>query len=267
VVIERLRSRARNVIQLMRFMRILSNGHTVFRAFRGANVEIRTLDFRDGTRFHVRDGASAVHIFEDIFVTRCYDFPEVRTAHQIVDVGANIGLFAYFARRQNPTAKILAIEADPHTTKILQSNVEGKGIDTLHCAVSDQAGTMPFYSANISGWSSLYDVRGAKGGERVSVPAMRLSRILQDRGIGRIGLLKVDVEGAEYPILLEDKELWNTPIDAILVEVDHDPRDTRYSFSQFYELLRNFFRQVTIVNPVAEYPLIYATGRKSTPAV
>ena len=87
-------------IEMARFVRFLRNGPAVFRAVHGSNSEIRSLDFWDGTRLDVRDSVSAAHIFEDIFLTRCYDFPEVRTADQIVDVGANIGLFSYFARRQ-----------------------------------------------------------------------------------------------------------------------------------------------------------------------
>lgn len=185
------------------FMRLLRNGHAVFRVVRGSGGEFRSLDFWDGTHLHVRDSASAAHIFEDIFLSRCYDFPEVRTAHQIVDVGANIGLFSYFARRQNPSAEIIAIEADPRTMKILQTNVQGKRIEAIHCAISDHSGIINFYSSNVSGWSSLYGVRGAIGGEQVHVPAMRLSKLLRDRGIERIGVLKIDVEGQNIQSWLE----------------------------------------------------------------
>jgi FkbM family methyltransferase len=248
-------------MEMARFMRFLRNGRAVFHTVHGSNGEIRSLDFWDGTRLQTRDSTAAAHIFAEIFLARCYDYPEVRTADQIVDVGANIGLFSYFARRQNPSAKILAIEADPHTMRVLSTNVEGKQIQAIHSAASDRSGIVNFYSSRVSGWSSLYEVRGAANGEQVQVPAVRLSSLLRDRGIERIGLLKIDVEGAEYPILLGDRELMEIPIDALLVEVDRNPRDTRYSFGELYDLLQHNFRHVLIVDGGADYPLIYATNR------
>jgi FkbM family methyltransferase len=248
-------------MEVARFMRFLSNGWSVFSQIYRSNGEIRSLDFWDGTRLQVRDSAAAAHIFQEIFLDRCYEFPEIRTAAQIVDVGANIGLFSYFVRRQNRNAKITAIEADPHTVGVLRANVEGKRVDVIHCAASDQSGVVRFYSSKVSGWSSLYGVRGAIDGEQVDVPAVKLSKLLRDRGIERIGVLKIDVEGAEYSILLGDGELLEIPMDALLVEVDRNPRDTRYSYDQLYSLLQRRFRYVSVFNSDAEYPLIYATNR------
>ena len=252
----------RQGMEMAHFMRFLRNGRAVFRTVRGSNDKIQSLDFWDGTRIQVRDSVSAAHIFAEIFLGRCYDFPELRTAHQIVDVGANIGLFSYFARRQNPSADIIAIEADPHTMKILRRNVKGKRIETLHCAASDQSGIVKFYSCSVSGWSSLYGSRGAISGEQIDVPAFRLSQLMRDRGIDRIGVLKIDTEGAEYSMLLGDRDLLKIPIDALLVEADGDPRDTRYSYDQLYDVLQHTFRHVTVVNSGSDYPFIYATNLK-----
>lgn len=245
------------------FMRYLRNGRTVFRTVRSSNGEIRSLDFWDGTRLRVRDSASAAHIFAEIFLAKHYDIPELRSAHQIVDVGANIGLFSYFARRQNPTAKIIAIEADPYTTGILRTNVEKQRIDVLHYAASDHSGIANFYSCSVSGWSSLYGVRGAAGGEQVHVPVARLSQLLRGRGVERIGVLKIDVEGAEYPILLGDRDLLEIPIDALLAEVDRNPRDTRYIYEELYDQLQHTFQRVTVVNGDSDYPFIYATKSRA----
>jgi FkbM family methyltransferase len=264
-LMKRLYGWAKQGMEMARFMRFLRNGCAVFRTVHGSNGGIRSLDFWDGTRLQVRDSAAAAHIFAEIFLGRCYDFPEVRTAHQIVDVGANIGLFSYFARRKNPNAKIIAIEADPHTMKVLRTNVEGKRIEALHYAASDRSGIVKFYSSSVSGWSSLYGVRGAIGGEQVHVPTIRLSNLLRDRGIEHIGVLKIDVEGAEYSILLGDRGLLEIPIDALLVEVDRNPRDTRYSYDQLYNLLQHSFRHVMVVNSGSDYPLIYATQGRVEP--
>ena len=63
-------------------------------------------------------------------------------------------------------------------------------------------------------------VVGAQDAARVRVPCGRLSRCLCERGIRRVDFLKVDIEGAEYEMLIEDEPLWDTEIRALVVEVD-----------------------------------------------
>jgi FkbM family methyltransferase len=207
---------------------------------------IDSLQFRVGPTFKVRDGAGAAHVFSEIFIRDQYPARMLSGARTIVDVGANIGLLSYYARRQAPQARIIAIEADPDTFAILNSNLTDQRVECFHQAVSSTPGTLDFYSSSTSGWSSLYPVMGAADGRKVSVRSEPLSTTLRACNIGFIDFLKVDVEGAEYDILLGDPPLWQTPIRHLVAEVDRAPRDERYSFDQLERFMRTKFKSVQI---------------------
>jgi FkbM family methyltransferase len=212
------------------------------------------LHFKNGTDFKIRDGAGAAHIFYEIFLRDQYPKAMLGGAKTIVDVGSNIGLFSYYARLQAPNARIIAIEADPDTFALLNLNLANQNVERLHQAAASEAGTIDFYSSEISGWSSRYAVLGAKNARRVSVPAEPLSVTLGKLGVDGIDFLKIDVEGAEYDILLGDCDLWSTPIRHLVVEVDRSPRDERYSFEQLMALLRARFASTEVGS--GKYPLV-----------
>lgn len=242
-----------------RYQDILQNGDEVYRQKQiddagGDNSIINSLDFIDGPTFKISDGPGAAYIFHEIFLRDQYPKRLLRAAHTIVDVGSNIGLFSYYARLHAPHARILAFEADPTTFAIMDENLADQDIARFHRAVASQSGTIDFYSSPTSGWSSLYPVLGAANARRVVVKAEPLSQALH--GIDKIDFLKIDVEGAEYDILLGDKALWDIPIRNLVVEVDRAPRDPRYTISALLDLLRKKFQSVSIGS--GDYPLIIA---------
>lgn len=117
---------------------------------------IESLEFRGGPAFKVRDGVGAAHIFYEIFLLDQYPKSLLCDAKVIVDVGANIGLFSYYARRHAPNARIFAYEADPDTFAVLDVNLKDQSIEKFHRAVASKSGAIDFFSSPVSGWSSLY---------------------------------------------------------------------------------------------------------------
>src|SRR6185436_7619434 len=184
-----------------RYQAILRNGGEVYTqkqlddAGRRESI-IYGLHFKDSLDFKIRDGAGAAHIFYEIFLRDQYPKAMLKNASTVIDVGANIGLFSYYARLQTPKARIIAIEADPDTFAVMNLNLADQNVERLHQAAASEVGGIDFYSSDISGWSSRYAVLGAKNARKVSVPAEPLSTTLRNRGISQIDFLKVDVEGA-----------------------------------------------------------------------
>lgn len=242
-----------------RYQAVLNNGAEVCQQKRLDDAGKREsiidgIDFKSGPKFRIRDGAGAAHIFYEIFLQDQYPKALLRNARTVVDVGANIGLFSYYARLQAPKARILAIEADPDTFAVLDINLAHQNVERLHRAAASEVGAIDFYSSEISGWSSRYAVLGAKDARKVSVPAEPLSATLGVLGVDRIDFLKIDVEGAEYDVLLGDRDLWSIPIRHLLVEVDRSPRDHRYSFEQLISHMKAKFQAVTVGS--GKYPLV-----------
>jgi FkbM family methyltransferase len=240
-----------------RYQALLANANDVYAEKRAddyglPSTGLRELQFKSGQAFQLRDGPSGVRTFDEIFMHDLYPRSLLRHARVVVDVGANIGLASYYARLQAPQAKILAFEADPFTFALLSNNVRGLDVHCGNAAVTSKKGEISFFSSEVSGWSSLFQSRGALTAAEVTVPAVKLSDVFKD--IPAVDFLKVDVEGAEYDILLGDSALWDTQINALAVEVDRSPRDDRYRFDDIIDMLRRRFSDVTQLGH-AEYPV------------
>lgn len=87
-------------------------------------------------------------------------------------------------------------------------------------ALSDEDGTMKFYKPANPNYISHSFVPINKDEEFVEVPAQRLQTIMKDSGHTYIDILKMDIEGAEYPVL-RDILNSNIKVNQILVEFHH----------------------------------------------
>lgn len=131
----------------------------------------------------------------EIFRDGIYDFATDSVEPYIIDCGANIGLSVIRTKLCHPESRILAFEADPHICDVLQANIARlglQGIDVICAAVSDTDGSAMFFT------------EGSEGGRltaagNIRVPTVRLSQYL-DR---TIDMLKIDIEGSEWEVLLE----------------------------------------------------------------
>lgn len=119
----------------------------------------------------------------------------------IVDCGANIGLSVMYFKKTYPNAIIKAYEPDPEIFEVLKYNVKAfdpSGIELNQKAIwKDNSGIEFLQEGGFSG-------RIPKEGDSkktVNVPTERLRDVLMDMKL--IDLLKIDIEGAEYEVLLD----------------------------------------------------------------
>jgi FkbM family methyltransferase len=169
----------------------------------------------------VRCGTRDRDILREIFVDREYaPPPEVDTvldlppAPSIVDLGANIGLYALWVLSRWPEARIHSFEPDPDNLAILDRNVSDAALGsrwtvTMACA-APAAGTVRFLGGQQA------DSRTADDADEVSnlseVPAVDVFPHLHDAD-----LLKIDIEGGEWP-LLTDARFGELTVPAIVLE-------------------------------------------------
>lgn len=165
--------------------------------------------------FFIRPETNDFNIFDSVVQHNEYQLPE-RLKHDdvIIDIGAHIGSFTYAALTRG-AARVYAYEAHPINYVVAARNLERFG-DRAVCrelAVwrSDSAGETLFndplanYSKpNTGGFSVVYNDFG------LAVKSVGLDEILLEasEGLTRpVRLLKIDCEGAEYPILFTSKYL------------------------------------------------------------
>jgi FkbM family methyltransferase len=124
-------------------------------------------------------------------VEKIYAFPFAKPDPRILDLGANIGLSAWYFKRLFPQARITAVEADPAIFRVLSHNVKAlslANVELINAAAWHEDGTMRFRSDGADG--------GRVSGEgQLEVPALSLARMLEGRG--PFDLIKMDIEGAE----------------------------------------------------------------------
>ena len=162
------------------------------------------LRFRNGLVVHSGPGDSAGFLFFEIFVNGCYrrGLPS-QPGGDVVDIGANIGAFTLDAASRHPAATVHAYEPDPQTCAVLRRNVDANGLSSRvriwNEAVAGESGTLRLWRGEGSIVASAH-LRESARGASCDVPAVTLQTVVS-RTTGRVGVLKLDCEGAEADIL------------------------------------------------------------------
>jgi FkbM family methyltransferase len=160
------------------------------------------------------------YIYDEIFVGRTYDHPQIKLPEQptIIDVGANIGLFAIWAARTHRPRTILAYGASPTTHECLVENLArhvGSEVTSATCfnlAVSREADRelvlhQPPWTSGLSTildgatlpWIDELRDKGELYTHRVR--STTISREIAVHGLAAVDLLKIDVEGHFMEVL------------------------------------------------------------------
>jgi FkbM family methyltransferase len=117
---------------------------------------------------------------------------------RVVDLGANIGLFGAWLLGRFPAVRIIGFEADPGNAAIHRLTIEENGLGERWRLVEAFAGTRAGTTRFVSG---LFGVsRVSEGAEGIVVPVVDVLPDLRDAD-----LVKMDIEGAEWPILADPR--------------------------------------------------------------
>jgi FkbM family methyltransferase len=127
-----------------------------------------------------------------------------------IDVGANIGWHTLLmARLAGHGGRVLAVEANPSVCERLRENLELNrftNVLVVNCAAANEDGYLSFQGPDASEPSSgdghvLDSGAASPGGSTIRVPARKLDAMAADAGLERVDLIKIDVEGFEWPVL------------------------------------------------------------------
>lgn len=166
-----------------------------------------------------------------------------------VDVGANVGYYTCMARSANK--RTIAFEPFPHNLQNLFRAIDANGwtdVEVWPVAVGDTQSVLRLYGAQtgaslVRGWAANSDQHW------LFVPVTTLDLLLADRFEGQRGLIKIDIEGAEYRALLGATSLLKkAPQPAWLVEISltkHHPETNRHYLDTFDLFFNHGYRAVT----------------------
>ncbi|MBI4661674.1 MAG: FkbM family methyltransferase [Verrucomicrobia bacterium] len=187
---------------------------------------------------------SELSVYRNIFVERVYPFEPHRSrlgsaeSPVVFDVGANTGLFAAAVFDHWPKAQVHSFEPQPRLIPKLREIAALNGLEERHfvnwCAIAGSAGEAKFYQNRNPISASLIQEKAARRSirhvDRVAVTT--LDAYAESRGIRRVDLLKLDVEGVELDALRGAPNVLGT-VRLLFIEV-HPPFST---FSAASELL------------------------------
>jgi FkbM family methyltransferase len=125
---------------------------------------------------------------------------EIRSGTTVLDLGAHLGSFSLLALKHG--ARVVAVEPNEGNYQLLERNTQGLPITRLNVAVADG---QPVHLLVDAGRNELHKLVETAQANTVKVPSVTLDSLIDQ--YGPIDLLKMDIEGAEYPVLFTAKRL------------------------------------------------------------
>lgn len=131
----------------------------------------------------------------------------------VIDAGAHEGYFAVIAaQRVGSSGRVIAVEPQSRVLPILQQNIQLNRLDNISVApyaISDNHGSAdlflePGFNTGGTGFTHMSRFKF----KTESVPTRPLSAILEEFAVRDIALLKMDVEGFEYEIVLGSPDVF-----------------------------------------------------------
>jgi FkbM family methyltransferase len=157
-----------------------------------------------GKTIYVHDNASFNLCLEELFDDEMYRFLSDKKNPFIVDCGANLGMSVLYFKHLYPEAQVLAYEADQHIFSFLKKNVDSfgyKDVQLCNQAVWYKEEVLEFLAEGGAGGRIE---KSSEGHKFVQVQAIRLRDILEKN---QVDFLKIDIEGAEYPVVKDCADL------------------------------------------------------------
>ena len=148
----------------------------------------------------------------------------VKLGMTVIDIGAHIGYYTLlFAKCVGPKGRVVAFEPLPVNFELLKRNIQLNELPYV------QTFSQAVYSRNeeiiitvpdelpYSGDASVYHGRGTK---QFRVPAIALDTFCDSSGL-RPDIVKMDVEGTEYDVLMGAKKTIDRFRPKLLIELHH----------------------------------------------
>lgn len=213
---------------------------------------------------------------DEIFLKQvCFDCYEVSLTEMMkkilkpgdtfIDIGANIGnLTALGASLVGKDGEVHSFEPIPlyfqKLRELTKKNPSYK-ISINNCALGEKTGVskIDFAKPPHIGGSTMVagvfksDNIAKDGMEIIEVPMMRVDQYFKDRGLKKISLIKIDVEGFEFPVLKGLKNYFETTPNRPVIICEITP--SAYpalgeSRLQLIEYMKNYgYRAYNIMNP------------------
>ena len=152
-----------------------------------------------------------------------------------IDVGANLGEWTVpLARAVGASGRVFAYEPAPLSAKALEATLDANALcqaEVIRCAVGDHDGDaslgVPVISSARTDSGTARIGAGGPGHVVLSVPLSSLDSLAAERGLRRVDLIKIDVEGHEKQVLDGAEATLDRFRPTLVIETGHEAEGDR----------------------------------------
>lgn len=213
-------------------------------------------------QFQVPD--SLYQVFKEIFMQDVYEIDALvkmlPESPVVIDVGANAGFFDIILLSKVKKATIYAYEPMPANVKALQRTIEQNpaiqsSVKLFQMAVTGlplaQLDLFAAAEENSQVVASRFANFNENNTQKITVPCITLSDIIQQNQLETIDLLKLDCEGSEYDIIYHTDPALIRRVRRMVVEV-HNIDEERNNIHAFDGYLKSLGYSTTY-EPLNDY--------------
>lgn len=201
---------------------------------------------------------------------------EIKSSDNIIDIGANMGLFVLWVAPQASRGTIIAVEPS-ESINVLRMNIERnsiKNVKIVNAAIGVDGhyiDMITFPGFNVINHQTdmkptlltrflvyLFTSQKRYGKVMQKVPSISLGKIMDDYGLKKVNLLKIDAEGCEYEIFRNISDEHLDRIEKIVMEFhEYHPLNRHRKLIKFLKL-RGY--NIHIKKPLLDYYLVGKCG-------
>ena len=178
-----------------------------------------------------------------------------------LDIGANVGIHTLTMAKLASKGRVLAFEPHPQTVERLRANLALNGVsnaEVVQAALLDREGTVSLFDRDDNSNRAMASLHDYDGWSSMSVQGTTLDKALQDRGVDKVAVVKIDVEGFEPAVLAGAQAMLGRDRPALIFEyMDWAWRNCGYSFDDTVEALRGLgYTRFFVIEPRRLEPLV-----------
>lgn len=228
---------AKHAIYIPRIISSVRNWLPFLINYIGLRDTAETYILRNGSEIRTEEGADSTTIAV-VFVKR--DYGRVDNDAVVIDIGANIGVFAVYAATTAVNTTVYAYEPMPSAFNVLLDNIARNQLEDriipVQLGVASERVRRKLYQGSTSQFGSIYPTDDKN--PYVEVDCVSLADILEDHKISHCDLLKVDCEGAEFEILYNTPSHYLARIRKIRMEYHNHATDEEQTLDPLLSFLR-----------------------------
>lgn len=214
--------------------------------------------------FYVSEGSKdhlVYSAYNEIFNLLVYDFHlcAIPVGGTILDVGANIGLFARYVLDKDSLGegtKVICIEPSLNCLPSLHKNLE-ETVTIIEKAVWSSSGVINFIENDYAPGCSYVAGIGVPGDNTSEVEITTIDNIVNELNIENVDFIKMDIEGSEVEALKGAEQTIKSQVPKMAICAYHRPDDEKDIIDYVMSLVDYKRTVISHAHPAFDVKVIY----------